>query len=200
MPDASSDFYREPIADLSQGDLVEISPHAYLDPPLRRVRVRSDGGVELAEVSTGELLGGAEVVAWCSPGKALILNYDCEIAKQGTARLVLCPVVSLSQFNPADRGNVKRNRTAHLFFLPRFQDRIEDSAAILNQLTTVHRVLLSNLRRLATLGTTGRLAFYNQFVRWLTRWELRTVVCPNANCRCEFDPTLGLPIRSAEDP
>jgi hypothetical protein len=84
-----------------------------------------------------------------------------------------------------------------LFFLPRYRVSLEDSVAVLNQLTTVHRVMFSDLKRLVTLTTVGRLAFYAQFVRWLTRWELRKMPCPS--CNVEFDPTLALPVRSAED-
>jgi len=197
MANASTELYRDPIADLSQGDIVEISPHAYLDPPLRWVRKLPTGETKVSEIGINSLLSETDVVARCSPAKALIINYDCEIAKSTVLRLVICPVVSLSGFAPSERGNIKRNRTAHLFFLPRFRAALDDSVAVLNQLTTVHRVMFSDLNRLATLTKVGRLAFYGAFVRWLTRWELKNVPCPN--CNMEFDPTLALPIRSAED-
>jgi hypothetical protein len=191
-------FYCEPVPELSQGDVVEIAPHAYLDPPLRHLALGSDGHEELKECRVASLQPQAAVLATCSPCKALIVNYDCEISKRGTLRLLVCPIRPLSEFPPTDRGNLKANRTAHLFFLPRYREKLEDSVAVLNQLTTVHKVLLSDIDRLATLGKTGRLAFYGQFVRWLTRWELRLLTCPN--CKAEFDPTLALPVRLPSDP
>jgi len=197
MANTSAALYRDPVADLSQCDVVEISPHAYIDPPLRWVREMPAGEIQVTEIEIRSLLSGTDVIARCSPEKALIINYDCEIAKSNVLRLVICPVVPLSRFEHSQQGNIKRNRTAHLFFLPRFRTALDDSVAVLNQLTTVHRVMFSDLNRLVTLTRAGRLAFYGQFVRWLTRWELRTVPCPN--CNVEFDPTLALRVRSAED-
>jgi hypothetical protein len=197
MANTSAELYRDPVPDLSQCDVVEILPHAHLDPPLRSVRELPTGQIQVSEVDPGSLTSETDVVAGCSPAKALIINYDCEIAKASVSRLVICPVISLSRFQQSDWGNVKRNRTASLFFLPRYRVSLEDSVAVLNQLTTVHRVMFSDLKRLVTLTTVGRLAFYAQFVRWLTRWELRKMPCPS--CNVEFDPTLALPVRSAED-
>jgi len=184
MANTSAALYRDPVADLSQCDVVEISPHAYIDPPLRWVREMPAGEIQVTEIEIRSLLSGTDVIAR-------------EIAKSNVLRLVICPVVPLSRFEHSQQGNIKRNRTAHLFFLPRFRTALDDSVAVLNQLTTVHRVMFSDLNRLVTLTRAGRLAFYGQFVRWLTRWELRTVPCPN--CNVEFDPTLALPVRSAED-
>jgi hypothetical protein len=197
MPNDSREFYAAPIDDLSQGDIVEISPHLYLDPPIRRIVPLAEGGINTLETTLSTGMSAAEVVAHCSPQRALIFNYDCEIAKPEMLRLLVCPVIGLSTFPPANHGNVKRNRTAHLFFLPRFQDKLDDSVAVLNQVTTVNRALLSQLTRIVSLAPIGRLAMYAQFIRWLTRWQLRELSCPN--CRVEFDPTLSLPVRSAGD-
>ena len=197
MPEDSRSLYETPVADLSQGDIIEISPHVFLDPPLIFVDRQPDGAVILYQSEISQVAGQKEIVATCKPAQALIVNYDCEIAQEKTVRLVVCPIVSLSSFPPADQGNVKRNRKRHLFFLPRFQGKLEDSVVVLNQMTTIHRLLLCDLRRVATLTATGRLAFYAQFVRWLTRWELRNIPCPK--CGTEFDPTLALPVRSAGD-
>ena len=197
MANDTQAFYEDPVAELSQGDIIQISPHSFLDPPLRSVWLPDSGVPTVADLSPSNIEGCKKIVAECRPGTALLLNYDCEIAKPTTKRLVVCPILPLAQFSPTDFGNIRRNRTAHLFFLPRFR-QLEDSVAVLNQITTIHRVLLSDLHRIVTLSEIGRLGFYAQFVRWLTRWEMRTVSCPN--CRVEFDPTLSLPLRSAGDP
>src|SRR5271169_2910797 len=128
MANASDDLYCEPIADLSQCDIVEISPHAYLDPPLRCLDDLPDGKMAVRTPPVHEIARGAGIVALCSPRRALIVNYDCEIAKPDVVHLVICPLVPLSEFPSEHRGNIKRNKTAHLFFLPRFQGKIEDSA------------------------------------------------------------------------
>jgi hypothetical protein len=197
MANDSQAFYEDPVAELSQGDIIHISPHSFLDPPLRSISLSDAGVPAVSDLSLSNIEGCGKIVAECRPSTALLLNYDCEIAKPTTKRLVVCPILPLAQFSPTDQGNIRRNRTAHLFFLPRFR-QLEDSVAVLNQITTIHRVLLSDLHRIVTLSEIGRLGFYAQFVRWLTRWEMRTVSCPN--CRVEFDPTLSLPLRSAGDP
>jgi hypothetical protein len=198
MANDSRDVYEEPAGDLAQGDVIEIAPHAFFDPPLRCLSEASSGAVALKHVSVGDLQQRCQLAGECLPSRALLLNYDCEIAKPATKRLMICPLVAVSQLPSNDQGNARRNRIAHLFFLPRHRDELEDSVVVLNQITTIHRVLLSDVRRLATLAPLGRLSFYGQFVRWLTRWELRTISCPN--CNVEFDPTLSLPVRSAKDP
>ena len=89
MANSSTDLYNDPIDDLSQGDVVEISPHAYLDPPLRQVRLSSSGAITVKEAPINTLPSHSEIVAQCSPSKALILNYDCEISKPTVLRLVI---------------------------------------------------------------------------------------------------------------
>jgi hypothetical protein len=95
------------------------------------------------------------------------------------------------------RGDAKRNRIAHLFFMPRFKDLLPDSVAVLNHLTTVQREVIRSTRRLATLHVIGRKALYAQFLRWLSRWELAEVQCPH--CEMLFSPASALPTRAPED-
>src|SRR5947207_1961790 len=108
MANASAEIYREPIAELSQGDIVEISPHTYLDPPLRSVHEPTPGAVTIRPIAVEDLKAKSDVVARCSPHKALIINYDCEIAKPHILRLVTCPIVPLSDLPPSEQGHAKR--------------------------------------------------------------------------------------------
>jgi len=72
-----------------------------------------------------------------------------------------------------------------------------DSIAFLNQMTVVQKDLLKPATRIATLHTLGRRALYAQFLRWLSRWELVELPCPN--CGTIFDPSITQPIRAPED-
>jgi hypothetical protein len=128
----------------------------------------------------------------------LILNFDCEIDKPWSQRFVVCPIVPLEELPSNQRANAKHNRTAHLLFMPRHKAILVDSVAVLNQQTTIDRMLIDPSMRLATLDVQGRLALYAQFVRWLSRWELTELTCPR--CGADFDPTTALPIRQPDEP
>ena len=184
MPDS---FYCDPLAQLSQGDILEFAPHIYIDDLSAEslLALPTDASVPISAV--------------CRKARALILTPDCEISNPERAehRVVLCPVKPLSAISEGKRGDAKRNRIAHLFFLPRHGAVVEDSVALLNQLTTVHMKVLLSVPRVATLHVLGRKALYSQLVRWSSRWILGDVQCPH--CEVQFDPSMRLPTRAPED-
>ena len=53
-------------------------------------------------------------------------------------------------------------------------------------------------KRIATLDTTGRFALYAQFVRWISRWELTELTCPQ--CGIEIPAEDILPVRDPSEP
>lgn len=177
MPDL---FYRDPTPNLSQGDII-VTPHLHIT---EAGAVGEDGSITL--VTRGRA------------APALILNFDCEIDKPWSQRFVVCPIVPLEELPSNQRANAKHNRTAHLLFMPRHKAILVDSVAVLNQQTTIDRMLIDPSMRLATLDVQGRLALYAQFVRWLSRWELTELTCPR--CGADFDPTTALPIRQPDEP
>ena len=185
LPDS---FYCTPLPELSQGDILVGAPHTYVE------RLPSDS-LDALPTDAETLLS-----VTCRKTRALILSPDCEISNSERAenRVVLCPVRLLSNLNKSKQGDAKRNRIAHLFFLPRHGAELEDSVAILNQLTTVNMNLLLSVPRIATLHVLGRKALYAQLIRWSSRWVLGQVQCPQ--CEVPFDPSLRLPTRAPEDP
>jgi len=176
----SDNFYRDPAEKFSQGDII-ITPHLHVT------------GADLEPDADGFV----EITAQGRSAAALILNFDCEIDKKWSKRFVVCPITPLTDLPQDQRTNARKNRTAHLFFMPRYKAILADSVAVLNQQTTINRDLLDPSKRLATLDVEGRLALYAQFVRWLSRWELRELKCPN--CNTNFDPAIALPVRSPDD-
>jgi len=178
-------YYQDPLDGvLRQGDILECAPHFYID------------------VTSGELpRNGQEILLSgpCRGAPALLLNHDCDIVQEKSSRrLVICPIKPLFELSEDRRGHAKRNRIANLFFLPRYKDRLEDSVADLSQLTTVHIDRLLPIHRLATLGVLGRKAMYAQYLRWLSRWVLAEMQCPQ--CEATFDPSVVLPTRAPTDP
>lgn len=185
MPDR---FYCDPLPELSQGDILEAAPHTYVE-----------------QVPTDWLIASpteeeTRLSVTCRRTRALILSPDCDISNPERAenRVVLCPVRPLSYLNVGKQGHAKRNRIAHLFFLPRYGAALEDSVAILNQLTTVNTKQLLSVPRVATLHVLGRKALYAQLLRWSSRWILGEVQCPQ--CEVPFDPSLRMTTRAPEDP
>ena len=180
-----SEYYCEPVEGLlRQGDIFECGPHAHVDTSAGKLPAR-DQELVIPSVCRGE--------------PALVLNHDCEISGgKSSGRVVICPIRLLSGISQDKQGHAKRNRIAHLFFLPRYKERLEDSVAILNQLTTVDVDVLRLTNRLATLDVPGRKALYAQALRWLSRWVLADVECPN--CEMVFDPAARLRTRGPSDP
>jgi hypothetical protein len=182
----ANEYYQDPLdGELRQGDIFECGPHLHID------------------VASGALPPNGEQILLSGPpcrgAPALLLNHDCEIVQEKSSRrLVICPIKPLSELREDRRGNAKKNRIAHLLFLPRYKDRLVDSVAILNQLTTVQIDRLLPIHRLATLDVLGRKAMYAQYLRWISRWVLAEMECPN--CGSTFDPTLVLPVRAPTDP
>jgi hypothetical protein len=106
-------------------------------------------------------------------------------------------VVTLDALPKDNRANAKGNRIAHMFFLPRFKEHLVDSVVLLNQMTTVHRDIAEHFRRILTLAPEGRFGLYAQFIRWISRWELKEVECPN--CSATFNLARTFPVRSPTD-
>jgi hypothetical protein len=176
-------FYCDPLTELSQGDILTLAPHTYVDqlPPT------SSEGEEIP------------LLVKCRQTRALVLSPDCEISNPDRSenRAVVCPVRLLSDLTPGRQGDARRHRIAHLFFLPRRGAELQDSVAILNHLTTVNMQLLLSASKIATLHVLGRKALYAQLLRWSSRWVLGEVSCPQ--CETRFDPSLVLPTRAPED-
>ena len=81
-----------------------------------------------------------------------------------------------------------------MLFLPRFGDTLVESFVDFNHVTTLDAEYVKNAKRLVSLSDVGRRALYVQFVRWLSRWELREIACPN--CGSVFDPHIDQPVRT----
>ncbi len=123
----------------------------------------------------------------------MVITPDCEIDKK-IAYWHICPVVPLSKLKGSVQGDVKRNRVYSRFFLPQYQDVLPDSFVDFNHLSTIKADFVQTGRRVLSLSDLGRHGLYAQFVRWLTRWELKNIDCPN--CATTFNPLASLPVRS----
>jgi hypothetical protein len=173
---------------------LEYAPYAYID-------LLSEKGHGLNPETAAALpkAGCTNVPLACHSAPALVLTHDCEISQseRSKGRVVLCPIKPLADLSQDTRGNAKKNKIPHLFFLPRYKAGLADSVAFLNQLTTVHMDVIRGVPRIATLHVVGRKALYAQYLRWLSRWELTVIQCPQ--CEMSFDPSLVLPTRAPED-
>jgi hypothetical protein len=192
----SGDLYQAPQIKISQGDIIDISPHVYLDQPLFGVTLRAGSVVNSGTFSLdGSDKKGKSIVATASRRRAILMTHDCTIDKPNEARWHICPIVSLFELSSKLQDSVKRNRDYSKLFLPKFGSLGEDSFVNFNQISTIHRDIIGSAKRILSLSDIGRHALYVQYIRWLTRWELRTITCPL--CNAVIDPTAVLPVRSA---
>ncbi len=200
----AQDFYQAPEDVASQGDIVEVLPHLYFDPPITALSKAADGTYSSTPAPGGfNDKAGQAIVAVAKRCKALVITHDCEIDKKDkeghllVKRWIICPIVPLQDAgSSAYQDKVRRNRVYSALFLPKYQHILPDSFAHFGQLTTVHREAITDASRVLSLNDIGRRALYLQFVRWLTRWELADLRCPS--CSTELNPASVLPVRGEE--
>ena len=191
----AEDLYEEPRAEISQGDILEKLPSAYLAAPLRALFVRDDGAMEVESENHPNFNDkqGQPVVASCKRAKALLLTYDCEIDKPAVKNWIVVPLVPLSVIPGASHGDAKKNKIFSLLYLPSYRDIIEESVLVLNHVTTLDREFVQRTKRILSLSDVGRRALYAQYIRWLTRWQLSEIHCPN--CDVSFNASDGMTVR-----
>jgi len=182
-----SDYYQDIDSRPSQGDIIEIAPHARLSAPLRYVSVASDGSMSVSTTSSSEALSSTREQL------ALLLTPDCELDKTKTRFWHISPIHPLSAVNGTDQGNIRKNKVFNFLFLPGFKN-MPDSFLDLSWITTIDSELVRSKNRLMTLTDLARSALYMQQIRWTSRWTLSDVRCPQ--CQLQFNPADALPVRA----
>ncbi len=125
-------------------------------------------------------------------GLAIVLTHDCTIDKSNTRFVQICPISPLKDLEPSLRGEVKKNRPFQYFYLPP-DGELTESFVDFAYPTTVSLSMVSGIPRLMTLSDLGRRALYVQYIRWVTRWEMRKIKCPG--CGEDFNASAALPVR-----
>jgi hypothetical protein len=190
----AEDLYELPRAEISQGDILARLPNAHLVPPLQGLFARADGAMAVESESHPDFNDkGQQVIASCKRARALLLTYDCEIDKPQVQNWIVLPVVPLSIIPGGAHNDITKNKVFSFLYLPRFRDAFEDSVVVLNHSTTLDREFVKATPRILSLSDLGRKALYTQYIRWLTRWQLSKIRCPNR--RASFDATDGMIVR-----
>lgn len=180
--------------EFSQGDIFETAPHIFLDPPLVALHQSEETVYKSdSEPFSSFDQNGQQIIAKCKRTTTILLTPDCEIDKPIVRYWHICPIVPLSRLKGNVHGDVKRNRVYSRFFLPANGTILPDSFIDFNQLSTVNSDLLKAAKRVLSLSDLGRHGMYSQFFRWLTRFELREIGCPN--CGTTFNAADSLPVR-----
>lgn len=183
-----SEYYQAIIPELSQFDIVETATHLKLNEPV--VFLSNDEGESV-------LVGPSptdRVIATAEHKLALVISPDCDLDKPRTKHCLICPIYPLSVVSGADAGTIKKNKALRFLFLPSKAPSIPESFVDLAAISTVSIDLMRNATRLATLSDMARKAFYMQQIRWISRWTLSNVACPQ--CGLNFNPADTLPVRS----
>lgn len=167
----SATLYESPRQEFSQGDILDNVPHIFLQSPHERP-------AENRVVNA----------------RGILLTHDCQIDKQGVLRWSIAPVTPLHKLPKGQQGDTIRNRIFSRFFLPRYGSLAEDSFVEFEQISTVDREIIKASTRVTSLSDEGRRGLYGQFIRFITRWELRSVACPN--CGAEVNASDTLPVRA----
>jgi hypothetical protein len=173
-----SDLYEALNPSLSQGDIISIVPHVIIQG--------------MRDIVGGEV----PTPAWDFKDrkeKAILLTRDCHLDRPDTKWCQVCPVLPIKTIEPKNLGNLKKNKLYQYFHLPAVNE-FPESFVDFSVVTTVSVDLIKPETRITTLNDDGRRSFYGQYIRWLTRWELRDISCPS--CGTSFNPSQSLPVRS----
>ena len=132
-------FLQELRGEVSQGDVFDSLPIAYVRQEVRR----------LTALST----------------RALLITYDCEYDKPSTKLVMVAGVFSLSEV-PADRrGNVRKNKVFSTFFLEAFFP-LEESFVDFRYMGLLEKAVIAEeaqaRQRLASLNDEAQLALQEQ--------------------------------------
>lgn len=189
------DLYEAPRAEISQGDILERLPGAHLVPPLRALFLRGDGAMTVETETHPDFddKRGQAVVASCKRSKALLLSHDCEIDKPSVKNWIVAPVIPLSVIPGGAHADIKKNKIFSFLYLPSYRDILEESVLVLNYLTTLDPDFVRGANRVLSLSDLGRRALYLQHIRWVTRWQLSEIRCPN--CNASFNAAAGMTVR-----
>ena len=186
-----SDLYQAVTDSISQGDILDAAPHLLLRDPLLTVTTRGDGSFIASDAVVGKT---NQTVALSRVGKAIVLTHDCVLDKPHTEYWQICLLAPLSSLSKDMQGNVRKNRIYRYLHLPAFGGDIPESFVDFGVVTTVAPSFVRSANRLVSLSDFGRQAFYTQYIRWITRWELKQIDCPV--CDAQFDVSLALSVRS----
>ena len=167
----SQDLYEPIRTDLRQGDIFEPLPSASLAGSAQN---------PIAELSKNSY-------------RSILLNQSCDLDK-GYKKLVVLPVLPLHLRNATDQNLIKKNRIFASLYLPAFGSSFPDCFVSFPEPTTVARSLLEACNRVVSLSEVGRRSLYIQYTRWLTRWTLAEISCPQ--CGVAFSPSDALPIEN----
>lgn len=182
-----SDYYQALDPKPSQGDIIEIAPHARLLDPLSYLH-RSPSGLSIGPASTKEAVAEARNLL------AVILTPDCELDKPSTRFWLIAPLHPISSLMAQDQGNIRKNKVLKYLHVPANPPHIPEAFIDLATITTVEAGLLRKAKRLVTLSDSTRAALYLQQMRWFSRWILSDVQCPR--CQLQFNPSDTMPVRS----
>ena len=190
------DLYEKPRPDISQGDILELLPHVSLSNPLFALRKEAETIFRATSepYDTFDDKGGQDVIATCKRARAILITHDCEIDKPQVTHWLVCPVVPATRLRPENLDRLKRNRIYSMLYLPRLGDTLVESFVDFNHISTLDPEYVRNGKRVTSLSDTGRRSLYVQFIRWLTRWELREIACPD--CGAKFDPHATQSVRT----
>lgn len=193
----SDSIYRSPGTDLDQGDIIEGVPHLCVRPPLeilRRVTMRGgrqhwapfpyppeEGKTPDAtgpgktislppfHVKDGEFLAGHAQFT-----RAIILNYECDLIHEEDSALVAI-VRPMAAVHEEDRQTIRENRNYNHFYLPADEAfELDEGYADFRRVTSLDPALLETVgTRKASLTTVGVKGLQAQFIRFVTRRDLR---------------------------
>ena len=165
-------FFEPVTVSLRQGDIFEDLPFSFLSC--------TDPAKPSAALTTQKY-------------KSLLLNQSCDLDK-GHARIVVVPVVPLSLRKGSDQNLIRKNRIFAALYLSAYRDVLPESYVSFLEPMTVDRSLLEHQGRIVSLSEEGRRALYVQYTRWISRWELAELPCPN--CGARFNPAATLPVEN----
>jgi hypothetical protein len=201
-------FYQEPQELLSQGDILELTPHVILkENPLRVLRQQTGRGGRpimipypyppdpaLPENGEGPSGGyrldrpeGDLISAHGQVTFGLVLSHGCEIDKPNSKTRLMALIRLLSEGIPEQtKQNIRQNRVFSSFYLPAI-GTMSESYADLSRISCPSPVFIDNATKIASLSEAAVGLLHYQLFRFLTRKEVDDQFLVTAQTRMQTD-------------
>ena len=186
-------FFREADPELSQGDILDGIPSTQLKSPIlafREVTLKGgrkaygafpyppvvgqtpDSSGKSAKGGVLDFTSGESVSTFCQIGRAIVLNYDCDIENDKKHALVsLVRPLGVGQ-EAAHCQVIRENRNYSYCYLPADQELgLPEAFVDFRRVTCLHPEILAAGTRIASLSQEALRVFQRQLMLYFTRRE-----------------------------
>lgn len=170
-------FLDEVRAEISQGDVFDLTPSAYVRAPVEVLTEKRwiKGGIQgwIPEPwPLDEYVENVNATVTMTNARAMLVSHDCEIDAEDHRYFLFVMLRALARLPDAHQALVRGNQDYRLFHVPA-HGALPESYADFRRLTTAGPAFIAATRRMASLSDVGRAAMCAHMISFFTRRMLK---------------------------